>query len=137
MHEGNRVQEEDLEMRTWHAAMVVLLGVAFGVVVGCGGGASEDKPLDQVKAEAAKMNADQLRASANEYLSAIKAQQDKLKEVQDRLTGLKVTEMMSDKAKAIQADAAKIGSSVTKLQARMSVYVDELKKKGGDATGLE
>ncbi|HUW57405.1 MAG TPA: hypothetical protein VMZ92_12280 [Planctomycetota bacterium] len=124
-------------MRTWHAAMVVLLGVAFGVVVGCGGGASEDKPLDQVKAEAAKMNADQLRASANEYLSAIKAQQDKLKEVQDRLTGLKVTEMMSDKAKAIQADAAKIGSSVTKLQARMSVYVDELKKKGGDATGLE
>ena len=124
-------------MRTWHAAVVVLLGVAFGVVVGCGGGASEDKPLDQVKAEAAKMNADQLRASANEYLSAIKAQQDKLKGVQDRLKELKVTEMLSDKAKAIQADAAKIGTSVTKLQERLSVYVGELKKKGGDATGLE
>jgi len=121
-------------MRTWHAAVVALCAGILMLNVGCGEKASETKPMDQVKAEAEKMDSQQLRDTAKAYLDKIKAQQSKLKEVQDKLKEIKVTELMSDKAKAIKADAAKISSSVKNLQDRMNVYLDQLKKKGEDVS---
>jgi len=105
----------------------VLLPVAMVLVGGCGGGgASEDKPMDQVKTDAAKMNADQLKAKVAEFTKAIDAKKADLEGVQAKIKDLQVSELMGEKAKALNAEAAKITESIGKLAERMKVYQDQM-----------
>lgn len=132
-------------------AMVALMGCFF--LIGCGGGsgASETKPMDQVKAEAAKMDAAKLQQVVESYKAAIAAKQAEL----DKLSA-KIKELQPDlgaaaknliggltgsadakkgtadieKAKAeiakLQESSSKLTESLKALQERMDVYAKQM-----------
>ena len=117
-------------------ALYSLLAVSLIVAVGCGTKANENKPLSEVKAEAEKMNTDELRATAMEYNKAIKAKKGDVEKIADKLKDIPPAELLGEKAKNLKADMEKINQSVSALQERFQIYYDQLKEKGGDVSGL-
>ena len=117
-------------------ALYSLLAVSLIVDVGCGTKANENKPLSEVKAEAEKMNTDELRATAMEYNKAIKSKKGDVEKIADKLKDIPPAELLGEKAKNLKADMEKINQSVSALQERFQIYYDQLKEKGGDVSGL-
>ncbi len=117
-------------MRTGLVMLMLVGMVAY--VAGCSSKASEDKPLDQVKAEAEKMNADQLKAKVEEYKQAIDAKKPEIEKLQKEL-GTGLTGVLSGKkpenADELKAKLEKLQASVKALTERMDIYASELKKK--------
>ncbi len=117
-------------MRRCLVIPMVLGMVAY--VAGCSSKASEDKPLDEVKAEAEKMNAEQLEAKVEEYKKAIEAKQPEIEKLQKEL-GTGLTGLLSGKkpenADELKPKLEKLQASVKALTERMEVYASELKKK--------
>lgn len=123
-----------------HGAFWSLLVLCTLIVFGCGnggGGADETKPMSEVKAEAEKMDAGQLRAMAETYKKAIVAKQADIEKVTAKLKEIPLTSMMGEEAKALKADVANLNASITALKARFEVYYEKLKAAGGDLTGLQ
>jgi uncharacterized lipoprotein YehR (DUF1307 family) len=114
--------------------MVALLTVSL---FGCGGKADENKPMDQVKAEADKMDVSQLKAMATKYKDAIMAKQKDVEKMMAKLKEIPVTDMMSEEATGLKADIDSLNKSLSNLKARFQVYYDKLKEKGGDTSGLQ
>lgn len=122
--------------------MMLVLSLGVLLLNGCSdkGGAGkvdETKPLDQVKADAAKMSTDDLRAQALAYKDAILAKQQDVQKLADQLKGINVTEMLGDKAKTLKADMEKLQSSVSALKERFNVYYNQLQEKKGNLEGLQ
>ena len=117
-------------------ALYSLLVASLIIAVGCGTKADENKPLSEVKAEAEKMNNDELRASAMEYKKAIEAKKADVEKLADKLKDIPPAELLGEKAKSLNADMEKINQSVSALQDRFQIYCDKLKEKGGDVSGL-
>jgi hypothetical protein len=123
-----------------HAALWSLLALCSLVVLGCGKGgqeADEAKPISEVKAEAEKMDTNQLRAMAMTYKEAIVAKKNEIEKVTAKLKEIPLTEMIGEEAKALKADIAKLNESITALKARFDVYYEKLKESGGDLSGLQ
>ena len=106
-------------------------------VVGCGKKSDENKPISEVKAEAETMNADQLRSIAMTYKDAILARKGEMKKVAVQLKDLPVTKMLSDEAESFKTEIDNLNKSVSALNERFKVYLDKLKEKDGDLTGLK
>jgi hypothetical protein len=119
-----------------NAGLAVLMA-ALLTVCGCGKKADATKPIPEVKAEAEKMDTTQLRSMAMTYKDAIVAKMDEVKSEGLKLKEIPVTEMMGDKAKQLKAQIDELDKTVTALKERLQVYIDELKKKGGDISGLQ
>lgn len=119
---------------------VVLLALVCAFTMsfaGCSKKADENKPLDQVKAEAEKMSVADLRSTAMAYKDAIAAKVEEVQKEGLKLKDVPLTEMLGDKAKTIKAKVDELQKSVSALTERYKTYLDELKKKGGDLTGLQ
>lgn len=117
-----------------------MMAVAMSVVLlaGCGGQkADENKPLEEVKAEAASLDTAKLEKAALAYKDAIMAKQGDVEKLMAELKEIPITEMMGDQAKELKGKAEEIKKSVSALTERYQVYVEELKAKGADLTGLE
>jgi len=114
--------------------MVALLTVSLA---GCGKKADENKPMTDVKAEADKMDASQLKAMATKYKDAIMAKQKDVEKIMAKLKDIPVTDMMGKEATGLKADIDSLNKSLSNLKARFQVYYDKLKEKGGDTSGLE
>lgn len=110
---------------------------ALVTVCGCGKKADADKPISEVKAEAEKMDVSQLRDTAMKYKDTITAKMEDLKNEGVKLKDIPVAEMMGDKAKQINANIDEIKKKIDALKERFNIYLAELKKKGGDISGLE
>ena len=122
------------------AALWSLLVLCSLVVLGCGDGgqeADETKPMSEVKAEAEKMDNDDLRATALSYKEAITAKKGEIEKIVAKLKEIPVAEMMGEEAKALKADIADLNKAVTALKERFDVYYAKLKAAGGDTSGLE
>ena len=113
-----------------------LLVAGLIVAVGCGKKADENKPISEVKAEAEKMNTDELRTTAMAYKKAIEAKEGDVEKLAAKLKDIPVTEMLGEKAKSLKADMDELQQSVSALQERFQIYYDKLKEKGGDVSGL-
>jgi Skp family chaperone for outer membrane proteins len=104
--------------------------VLVAMIAGCGGSKiDENKPIDQVAADAAKMGQAELQKMVDTYQAAIA---DKSKEVEALMAKVKeipLSEMMGDKAKALKGDLGEIQTSLGKLKDQMAVYAKELSKK--------
>lgn len=104
--------------------------VLVAMLAGCGGSKiDENKPIDQVAADAAKMGQAELQKMVDTYQAAIA---DKSKEVEALMAKVKeipLSEMMGDKAKALKGDLSEIQTSIGKLKDQMAVYAKELSKK--------
>ncbi len=115
-----------------------LLTVAALAVGGCRGKkADENKPISEVKAEAEKMDAGQLRSMAMTYNEAIVAKTGDVEEATAKLKKIPATELLGEEAKNLKADIENLTKSVNALKERFEVYYQKLKEKGGDLSGLE
>jgi len=106
-------------------------------LVGCGKKANENKPISDVKAEAEKMNVEQLRSMAMRYKEAITARQAEITKVTAKLKEIPITEQLGTEAKKIKADIDELNKSLSALTERFQVYYNKLKEKGADLSGLE
>ncbi len=96
----------------------------------------ETKPIAEVKAEAEKMDVEQLRAAALNYQKAIQAKEPEVQKLAEQIKAIPLTELMGEKATTLKADMEKVSKSIAALKERMQVYVDQLKARNGDLTGL-
>jgi len=112
--------------------ITLLLCAGLLTFAGCkskSGGAAkvdETKPITEVKAEAEKMDAEQLRAAALNYQKAIEAKEPEVQKLADQIKAIPLTELMSEKATTLKADMEKLSKSIAALKERMQVYVDQL-----------
>lgn len=113
-----------------------LLGVCSLVIIGCGKKADESKPISEVKAEAEKMNAADLRTTAISYKEAIEAKGKEVEKLAAKLKEIPVAEILGKEAKALKTEVDNINKSVSALKERLQIYLDKLKEKGGDLSGL-
>jgi uncharacterized lipoprotein YehR (DUF1307 family) len=123
-----------------NAAFWSLLILCSLAILGCGKSgqeADETTPMSEVKAEAEKMDTNQLRAMAMTYKEAIVAKQKEIEKVTAKLKELPVAEMLGEEAKGLKADIANLNKSVSALKERFDVYYQNLQKEGGDTSGLQ
>ena len=107
-------------------------------IAGCGGKkADESKPISEVKTEAEKMDAGQLRSMAMTYKEAIVAKTDEVEKIAAKLKEIPVTELLGEKAKQLKTDIDSLTKSIDALKVRFDVYYAKLKEKSGDLSGLQ
>jgi hypothetical protein len=95
-----------------------------------------EKPIADLKAEAAKMDVAALTEVAKKYKDAIMEKQGALKSLTDKLAAIPMTEKMGTQAQGLTAEIKTLTESMVPLKERLGVYVDAIKAKGGDAAGL-
>ena len=111
--------------------MFVLLPIIFMslVLAGCGSGASETKPIAEVKTEAQAMSADQLKATVAKYQTAIESKKAEISKLTEEIKKIPIAQAMGDEAKKLRADLQNVGSSVRALTDRLNIYAQQLKSK--------
>ena len=107
------------------------------VLCGCSKKADESMPVSEVKAEAEKMDVDQLKAMATAYKDAIAAKKGDIEKVMAQLKEIPITKMMGEEAKGLKTDIDSLNKSISALKEHFQIYYNKLKEKGGDLSGLE
>lgn len=97
----------------------------------------ESKPIAEIKAKAAKMDVEQLRAVAKKYKYALTARQAEVKKLPESFAKIPLTEKLGKEAQALTADIDNLMKSVNALSERFGVYYDQIKAKGGELKDLE
>lgn len=109
--------------------ITALFAAAAIMLCGCGANVNENKTPEQAKTEAATMDAAALQKQVDALKAYIESKQAEIKAVSEKIAKIPLAEQMGNDAKALREEAAKIGDSVKKIQAQLSVYVEELKAK--------
>ena len=94
------------------------------------------KSLDQVKTEAQKMDASQLRAMAEKCIAAIKDKDSQISALMEKQKAIPMDKLATDAQKLID-EIKTLQSSADKIKEQFKVYYDTLVAKGGDTSGLE
>ena len=111
-------------MKGFRGFLVLLIAA---VLAGCGNsGIDENKPMDQVAAEAAKMSQEKLQSMVDEYEGLIAEKTEKLKGVEAQIKDLPLSELMGEKAKTIKEETKNLSTSLSKLKDQLKVYSKEL-----------
>ena len=106
-------------------------------LVSCGKKADENKPISEVKAEAEKMDLEELRSMALKYKDAILAKQDDIAQITAELKKIPIAEMLGEEAKGLKSDIDNLNKSLSSLKERFEIYYDKIKEKGGDLSDLK
>ena len=104
---------------------------------GCGGGtagstpeADFDKPLEQVRTEASAADAGSLEATLSAYEPAVAAAKERLEAALEESKALEPGQLLSAAGDAITREVDQARSELTALEHRMTVYAQELAKRG-------
>jgi len=118
-------------------AFYLLLLLCSLVLPGCSQKADdENKSIDEIKAEAEKMDTAQLRAVAMKYKDAIMVKTGEIDKLVARLKGIAASDKLGDEAKKLKAEIKRVTESQSALGERFVIYYNKLKEKGGDTSGL-
>lgn len=109
--------------------LCMLLAVSLFVFTGCGKKADPNKPIEQVKAEANKMDVKQLQNMKTAYEDALKAKKADVEKIMADLKKVPLTEMTGDKAKKMKTNIDSVNKTVMALTERMKIYADKLVEK--------
>ena len=123
-------------MRTKSFLLLCLLAAFALVVIGCGKKTDENKSVNQVQAEAGKMSVDQLRTAALECQNALMAKKGELSKLEEKVKMLTSDKIISGEGQKLTTDIQSAGKSIVDLTGRLKIYVDKIKEKGGDVSGL-
>jgi len=115
--------------------LCLFLGLAL-VAAGCGKKTDENKSISQVQAEAGKMSVDQLRTAALECKNALMAKEGELSKLEEKVKMLTSDKIISSEGQKLTTDIKSAGRSIVDLTERLKIYVDKIKEKGGDVSGL-
>jgi hypothetical protein len=113
-------------MRNFAKFMVPVLLVSF-IIAGCG--ASETKPIPEVRAEAEAMSAKELQGMVDKYKAAIDSRKADLKKVQEKISKIPISDLMGDEAKKLKGDIDTVTKSIRALTDRLNIYARELRAK--------
>jgi hypothetical protein len=119
---------------------LIAISMTVFVTAGCSKKVDENKPLEQVRAEAGKMSVDDLRKMCIKYKTAIAEREEQIS-----TEGAKVKEVpVSQVLRGVDNDSDKIKRKITELASsekalveRFLIYADEYQKKGGKLSDLE
>lgn len=117
---------------------VCLPGCGGSNDAGAGGSGAVDpnKPVNEVKAEAASLHVDDLRAMALKYKDAFLTAKDDLASIAAKLKDIPLAEKLGAEGAKLTAELANLTAALKPLGERFKVYYDQLKAKSGDLTGL-
>ena len=122
------------------AILTTILLMCVILLQSCGKNGSqkvdENKPIAEIKAEAVKMNVEQLRSIAMKYKDALMAKQDEVTKLTDSLAKIPLTEKLGEEAQALTGDIDNLMKSVSALRERFQIYYDQIKQKGGELKDL-
>jgi len=121
-----------INVNIWCLSLLVLF-----IALGCSKEADETKPVSEVKAEAEQMNTNDLRSMAMKYKDSITAKTGELERLTAKLKEIPVAEMLGEEAKGLKADIEDLNKSISALKERFDIYLQKLREKGGDTSGLE
>ena len=107
------------------------------IILGCGKIADENKPLNEVKAEAAEMGVEDLREMALAYKEMIHANVEEVGRIKNKIKEIPLKEMVGEQAQELKQELVPVIKSISELKKRFWVYYAELKKKSADLSGLE
>jgi Skp family chaperone for outer membrane proteins len=114
-----------MKLCAWLAGLMVV-----AMLTGCGGKAiDENKPIDQIAAEAAQMGQAELQKMVEKYEAALAAKGQEVDALKAKIKEIPLTEMMGEKAKSLKDDMSEITTSLSKLKDQMAVYAKELAAK--------
>lgn len=116
--------------------LFVLVGMFVLGVAGCGKSADENKPIDEIKAEAEKMDVAGLRDMAMAYKDKIVAKKGEIEKITTELKEIPLANMLGEEAKGLKADMDSLNSSISNLNERFQIYYNKLKEMKGDTSGL-
>jgi len=109
----------------WIAGLILV-----AMLTGCGGKAiDENKPIDQIAAEAAQMGQAELQKMVEKYEAALAAKGQEVDALKEKIKEIPLTEMMGEKAKSLKDDLSEITTSLSRLKDQMAVYAKELAAK--------
>ena len=94
------------------------------------------KSFDTVKAEAAKMNVEQLRKKALAFKNAIDAKGDDITKVMESMNAQSAANTGGGIKLNNKTEIDSFMQTIGDLKKRYDIYVSYLKKKNGDLTGL-
>ncbi len=117
------VTGKEFAMRTGTLLTALLAAV---LLAGCGGGADENKPLDQVAAEAAAMGQAELQKVVDKYEAAIAGKTAEIDALKAKIKDIPIARMAGEEAKGLKAELDEITQSLTALKDRLAVYAKEL-----------
>ena len=111
--------------------LLLLSGIICGMLCfsGCGNGVDENKTPEQIKQEAANLDAAAIEAKIEAYKKTIEEKSAQLKAEVDKLAEIPVTEQLGEEAKKIRGNIDGIKDSLEKLGKNLDAYVDSLKAK--------
>ena len=95
-----------------------------------------DKTISDLKTEAAKMDIETLTQVAAKYRDAIVGKQASLENLMNKLKAIPVTEQLSEDAKGLTEEIKTVSEAIKPLAERLGVYIEALKAKGADVSGL-
>jgi predicted nucleic acid-binding Zn-ribbon protein len=87
----------------------------------------------RVKAEAEQKEPDALRAEVMKYKEEITTKKLELEQLRTKLQTVPFEEILEEDAKRLE----ELNRSISTLKKRYDIYLQELRKKGGDTSGLE
>jgi len=123
-------------MRTKSFLLLYLLAAFVLVAAGCGKKTDENKSVNHVQAEAGKMSVDQLHTAALECKNALMAKKGELSKLEEKVKMLTSDKIISGEGQKLTTDIQSAGKSIVELTERLKIYVDKIKEKGSDVSGL-
>lgn len=107
------------------------------VLLGCSQKTDENESIGEIKAEAEKMDVEQLKSMVMEYKEAIEAKKGEIDKLVAKYQNIPPAELTDAKAKEITEAINKINQSMSELTEKFMIYYNKLREKGGDASDLE
>jgi predicted nucleic acid-binding Zn-ribbon protein len=109
--------------------------VAVAVTLsGCGksqeaGKVDLNKPVEQVKTEAASLDTAALQQQVDAYQKEITAKKGELAALEKKIKDIPVTQLLGEEASKLKKEAGNLTTALSGLSDRLNVYSAELKKK--------
>jgi Skp family chaperone for outer membrane proteins len=115
-----------------YMTLVCMMCASLFILAGCGGGADveTDRPVAELKEEAATLTVEDLKEKAQAYQAAIADKMKELEPIQEKLKEIPLAQQLGDEAKSLQADITDLTKEAGELKERLQVYLDYLKEKG-------
>ena len=99
----------------------------------------ETKPISEIREESAGMSVNSLMDRAVAYKDAINKKSKQIEVLQDKIGSFSPIDLIGDKAqdiKEFKVDLDNLVGSLSALKARLDVYIELIKQKGGDINSL-